>query len=159
MPPRQYEGSLWPAIQRVYRWPPAQWAIRAAGVALTVYAVPWAESRASRDDLAVLQGQIASELERRAIPDDSDGRPITLAARMRAVEGRLQRYDQELATCRAETLSLRLDLVGFQAASSQPKAMLRAQTAKAARAAFLELRSQLGDDAAYRRALETRPPR
>ncbi len=151
--------SVWPALQRVYRWAPVQWALRCLAVGATAYAVPWVQSRASRDDVGAVQQQVAAPVERSAVPHDSDGRPITLAARQKADETWRMRTDEDLKACRASVLALRLDLIGFQAASSQPRASLRADTARVARETFIQLRGQLGDDQAYRRALETRPPR
>ena len=146
--------SLWPAAARVWREPAVRWALRAAGLGGLLYARGWIETRASSRDVDVVQGQIATPEQRARIPLES-----TLAARQTTDElARLQDDDRDKAQD-ALILQLRLDLIRFQAASAEPRADMRAATGETAVRTYLELRGQLGDDAAYRRALETRPPR
>lgn len=162
--------SVFPAsaLVRLWHWGPTKWLLGAAIPGAALFAKGWVTSRASKPEVAAVQEQVADPFQVLTAPrvatGDRKGDLINHATRIEGLEARLQQSEQANAACVEDFRRMRLDQIGFQAASSQPRAALRAETAEAARKAYLDLTktnapADTDEQRAYRRALETRPPR
>jgi len=169
--------SFWPAALATAKSKRGQQILQAVVVAVTVYAIPWLDGRASDEDVAKANARIdqVRDRVRLVMVDDErpklddEQKPITLSQQLGFCRVDLFALRREVEEMRRAQLALRADLVGMQAASAEPRWQVRRQTAAAARASFWDelspddqprpgdLRYQR-EAAAYRHALETRPP-
>jgi hypothetical protein len=141
-------ASIYPALERVWRWPPVRY------VGLTLLALSsgpatlWVKSRASVDDVA----------EHVKVQTVQPGKPPTFE-RLAALEERGFALEQRVRELERADIETRTQLVGFLAADAEPNRARKAASARAARDAF---KSALDDGLkardAWARVLQTEIP-
>lgn len=137
--------SLYPALERVWRWTPVRYLVGAACALCTGYAVPWVQSRVDRDF-------VESSVNER-------GKPSTLE-RVKVLEERTFAQEQRIRELELAEREIRRQLVGYLAADAEQNPKRKAGAADAARRIYDDLvRNGLTAKAAALQVLGTAPPR
>lgn len=141
--------SLYPALERVWRWPPVKYLAGAALAMLTGTAIPWVNSRA--DEAFVLEQLKHATAE--------DTKPPILE-RVRALEERTFAQEQRLRALELAEKEIRRQLVGYLAADAEPRRERKAGAAEAVRKMYDDLvRDGLTPKAAALQVLNSPVPR
>lgn len=137
--------SLYPAIERVWRWTPVRYLMGALLALCTGVAVPWVQSRVDR---AFVESAV-----------NERGKPSTLE-RVKALEERGFAQEQRLRELQGAEREIRRQLVGYLAADAETRKERKAGAAAAARSMYDELvRDGMTPRTAALQVLNTAPPR